>query len=892
MGDVEKILDPPYVSNTKHSFTEKIMTGFQELEVDLSPISVIIPQHYQTEDCAQELINTLQFLETDLIRQRNRVLNGGQIQTSRKNINLNQDIQKNEEELYVFDLRWGLREIRPNEANLLYLQISKPKTFIAEKVAKSYLAAKQVLDSSSTLSDHQIGCNIIGLFVADMLGVENIRSRCYFKKHNRDFKVHRAMSIEIKLLVCLLLISVYGFFISICLSYGANKNSIWKNIWITIVSLKCIFDLSVKEMLMSVIVGYGIPNIIKDEVSEIRQELILSGLKLLKPRPVFHFNRFSASDFLFSSMKVAKMYPHLIESKLIFMYRNANPSPVQDVLRSKRIQASFDSTHGRYSWEVLFLTALTILLHFGSLHKAIQKVIVSTIPTSLFVVVGVSIIVCGPLAVHFMYSSDVDVKDDLETILSQFNQEDSDESMLSLSDDDKSDNEKHDNSSWLNILTPATNESIDEKVVKNEVEHEETDESVGTLSPITSINSPSTNTLSPIFENEEDLDEADDFHEDQLSSSSKIPVEDNDTEGDLSMTGMVSSTGKKMKRRRSQLRRASLMKKRIANAHQLAIESEEATKRNNKNRLNKRLDQKRSQVNNNNDDDNNNAIPVVKLPSASIEKEDEFTSVANSILNDADTDAIITVNADGTQVRQVLSVTKNAPRNTFVPARRRSTLTKNKTLKKHSSNTIREMKKRVNEAVVDHENELLKEKANRFERMNDRIKARKKLEESEEGRLDAFDMSNTGMQQILKKDYDDFMASGSEDDLVASGSDDDDSSQIRPTEVVNILRTSEPTRLRKFKNTSNTKGRRRSTIRKAAKNKAITTIKSSSNTGRGRKSMKVGRKQSIVAKLLETQLHVDQRKDIAEESSDDSIGLQDIVEDSYGSESDDSSLNY
>merc|ERR1711871_1609271 len=139
------------------------------------------------------------------------------------------------------------------------------------------------------------------------------------------------------------------------------------------------------------------------------------------------------------------------------------------------------------------------------------------------------------------------------------------------------------------------------------------------------------------------------------------------------------------------------MKKRIANAHQLAIESEEATKRNNKNRLNKRLDQKRSQVNNNNDDDNNNASPVVKLPSASIEKEDEFTSVANSILNDADTDAIITVNADGTQVRQVLSVTKNAPRNTFVPARRRSTLTKNKTLKKHSSNTIREMKKRVNE---------------------------------------------------------------------------------------------------------------------------------------------------------------------------------------------------
>merc|ERR1711871_1698768 len=262
--DVEKILDPPYVSNTNQSFTEKIMTGFQELDVDLTPISQIVPLAYQTEDCAQELINTLQFLETDLIKQRNLIMNGGRSSlTSKKNFNLNKDMKKIEEELCIFDLKWGLRDIREeDQKNLMYQQISKPKTFIAEKVAKSYLAAKQVLDSPSTLSDHQIGSNIIGLFVTDMLGVENVRSRCYHKKHKRDFKSHRAMSIQIKLLVCLLLIGVYGFCISICLSYGANKNSIWKDIWIIIVSLKCIFDLSVKEMLMSVIIGYGIPNTI------------------------------------------------------------------------------------------------------------------------------------------------------------------------------------------------------------------------------------------------------------------------------------------------------------------------------------------------------------------------------------------------------------------------------------------------------------------------------------------------------------------------------------------------------------------------------------------------------------------------------------------------------
>merc|ERR1711871_29230 len=910
--DVEKILDPPYVSNTNQSFTEKIITGFQELDVDLTPISQIVPLAYQTEDCAQELINTLQFLETDLIKQRNLIMNGGRSSlTSKKNFNLNKDMKKIEEELYIFDLKWGLRDIREeDQKNFMYQQISKPKTFVAEKVAKSYLAAKQVLDSSSTLSDHQIGSNIIGLFVTDMLGVENVRSRCYHKKHKRDFKSHRAMSIQIKLLVCLLLIGVYGFCISICLSYGANKNSIWKNIWIIIVSLKCIFDLSVKEMLMSVIIGYGIPNIIKDDVAEIRQELITSGLKLLKPRPVFHLNRFSASDFIFSSMIVAKTYPHLIESKLVFMYRNADPSPVEDSLQCKRIQTSLDARHNnKFSWEALFLCALTFLLHFGSLHKAIQKVVVSTIPTSLFVVatfimmlfssnggivtilVGVSIIAFGPMTIHFMYSNETEeVKDDLETILDKLNQEDSDESIISPSDDD---DEHDDMNKIMNILTPATNESINNEVVENE----ETNESVGTSSPGTSINSPSTYALSPITENEEDEDEDEthDDHDDQLSLSSDLLVYDNDDtgKGDSSMTRRESSTDKKFKRRRSQARRASLMKKRIANANQHLTESEEAVRRSNKNRLNKRLNQKRNQVNNNNDN-NNNTSHVVKIPSTTLEEdedEDEYTTVANSILNDGgqddvDNDAIVSVIADGTIVRHVLSATKSAPSEAFIPARRRSTLNKSKTLKRRASRVIRDMKKKVAEAEVERDDKLNKDKANRFERMNNRLKARKKeIEEVETDTLDALD---TGMQRLLTVDYDALMASGSEDELVASGSDDDDVSQIRSTEAVNVVRKAESTRLIKFENAKNTKGKRRSTIRRGAKGR-------SSNAGRstagGRKTIKGGRKQSVVAKLLETQMNARQRVDIEEESSDDSIGLQDIDENS-NSDSDNSILHY
>merc|ERR1712072_767163 len=102
------------------------------------------------------------------------------------------------------------------------------------------------------------------------------------------------------------------------------------------------------------------------------------------------------------------------------------------------------------------------------------------------------------------------------------------------------------------------------------------------------------------------------------------------------------------------------MKKRIANADQHLAESEEAAKKNTKNRLSKRLNQRKSKVNSNNNDDDNNVSHVIKIPSTTIEEEEEeYTTIANSILNDgdqddADTDAIVTMNADGTQIRQVL----------------------------------------------------------------------------------------------------------------------------------------------------------------------------------------------------------------------------------------------
>ena len=112
---------------------------------------------------------------------------------------------------------------------------------------------------------------------------------------------------------------------------------------------------------------------------------------------------------------------------------------------------------------------------------------------------------------------------------------------------------------------------------------------------------------------------------------------------------------------------------------------------------------------------------VVYVPSTTAIDED--ANIANSILYDGNGDSDST-RADGTQVRTVQSATKAVPRNTFIPATRRSTLNKSKTPKRRVSGVIRDMKKKVANAEVEHEDELNRNKANRFERMNDRLKAR------------------------------------------------------------------------------------------------------------------------------------------------------------------------
>merc|ERR1712146_784072 len=147
----------------------------------------------------------------------------------------------------------------------------------------------------------------------------------------------------------------------------------------------------------------------------------------------------------------------------------------------------------------------------------------------------------------------------------------------------------------------------------------------------------------------------------------------------------------------------------MGNAQQHLNDSEDIAQKNMKSKLNKRLMLRRSQVENKSsnrsgDDASKKKLPVIHIPSISedMEVNESTTNIANSILGTIDENEI----AD-TKVRTVLAHTRAAPRNTFVPARRR-------TLKRRGSSVVRDIKKQVLEASLARDDQLNQVRATRF----------------------------------------------------------------------------------------------------------------------------------------------------------------------------------
>merc|ERR1711871_977533 len=136
-------------------------------------------------------------------------------------------------------------------------------------------------------------------------------------------------------MLILSLMIIDAFMIMVCISYGRRNSREWQSVWCVIATLKVLFDVFVNRSVKAMVIQYAVPNLLSEDIVSIKKVLHSSSRRLLTKIPAFHLNRFSASDYIFPSVFIAKKFPHLVESKMVIMYKHAFPEPFVDTIYAR-----------------------------------------------------------------------------------------------------------------------------------------------------------------------------------------------------------------------------------------------------------------------------------------------------------------------------------------------------------------------------------------------------------------------------------------------------------------------------------------------------------------------------------------------------------------------------
>jgi hypothetical protein len=377
-----------WYATTKRNYL-KLLGAFSTLDVDLGPVSKYVNLLAQAD--VDALCEHLKLLETDLIEHRsalakNNVVSAVSARTMEEMIG--QPRQMNA--LEFFDLQWGIGNVDELVVGAKSNMVCRPNTFIAHSVGRAFIQSKKVVLNMKNLPDHEKGVQLMQTFAMDMLGRDTPQAGTYKVKYSSEFRDQFAVASEIKVIVFILVLLVDLYLAFITIMHGAEKGREWQSSWLLVTCTKVVFDIAFKEMLQSVVIKYGIPNLLVDDMKAVRRSLIRGGNRVLKPKPAYHLNRFSATDYTFVSSMVAREFPELVESKLVIMYRDVLPERLTQE-RYKRQSSFLVSTTpggngtGAPLIKMLTLSAVTVALQFGALSEEIQRLMLDVIPAGLLV---------------------------------------------------------------------------------------------------------------------------------------------------------------------------------------------------------------------------------------------------------------------------------------------------------------------------------------------------------------------------------------------------------------------------------------------------------------------------------------------------------------------------
>jgi hypothetical protein len=165
------------------------------------------------------------------------------------------------------------------------------------------------------------------MFLLDLLGRKTVAAKIFRNKFEEDFEQTQAVSQWFKVLSIAILVGANAFFIYYSLLKALQKGKTWQYQYMKGCIAQMIVEIFLNETLECIWLNYFVPDLARKEVKRITALLtkvvedITSQADEIKNSLLF----LDAPSYLFSSTKVAKTHPTLLESVVVMNFHSHLP---------------------------------------------------------------------------------------------------------------------------------------------------------------------------------------------------------------------------------------------------------------------------------------------------------------------------------------------------------------------------------------------------------------------------------------------------------------------------------------------------------------------------------------------------------------------------------------
>ena len=291
-------------------------------------------------------------------------------------IKLNEDINYQRKllkssEVDQFDNQWSIDptgEFVQGEKSLI--SCFKSRIGAEENIKKEIDYVKRVVEKKSEklnlALDNHIGVEMLHLFILDLLGRETPAARIFESKAKEDFINTTVVTMRTRVLCYIFLVVINLFFAFYSILKGYQKGLDWQNSYLIACISQILVEIILFETMESIWIQFFVPNLISSEVQRVNQILSDTIVELCSVETKKEDNLvLDATEYLFVSTNLAKLYPDLMESVLILSYHTYLPGEL-----SKKWQSGVSARiyrHNQAHQSMLLLTTIFILQSFATL---------------------------------------------------------------------------------------------------------------------------------------------------------------------------------------------------------------------------------------------------------------------------------------------------------------------------------------------------------------------------------------------------------------------------------------------------------------------------------------------------------------------------------------------